>query len=175
MKIIENQWKQVPSASACICVHPHGAIYSQTPEIHKNQKKTIKIHVLLTIGNVQASPHPPYFSKKSGTVPNATCDGNRYATKEVGGRGGARKYINNFKLNHVNTLCPRTHTHTHTVTHTIASTIIGTLHSGLPLFPDYLNSTLFPDYGEFGITHTWLANVIANWLPNRDGLDSSGQ
>ena len=52
----------------------------------------MKIHVLASLGNVQASPHPPYCSKPSATVPNAMYDGNQYAKKEVGGRGEAFKF-----------------------------------------------------------------------------------
>ena len=66
---------------------------SNPPEINDNQRKSIKIHVLPSIGNVQAFPHPPYFSKPLGTIPNAMYDGNQYAKKEVGGRGGAHKLI----------------------------------------------------------------------------------
>ena len=63
--------------------------------IKENQMKTIKIHVLALIANVQAFLHPPQLSKPLGTVPNAIYaihDGNQYARKEVGGRGGAYKW-----------------------------------------------------------------------------------
>ena len=66
---------------------------SNPPEINDNQRKSIKIHVLPSIGNVQAFPHPLYFSKQLGTIPNRMYDGNQYAKKEVGGRGGAFKYV----------------------------------------------------------------------------------
>ena len=52
----------------------------------------MKMHGLASIGNVHASPNPPYFSESLGTVPNAMYDGNQYAKKKVGGRGGAYKF-----------------------------------------------------------------------------------
>ena len=55
------------------------------------KKKTIKIHVLASIGKVKAPP--PNFSKPVGTISNAMNDGNQYTKKEVGGRGGAYIYI----------------------------------------------------------------------------------
>ena len=71
---------------------PHPPKPSNPSEINENRIKSTRIHVLASIGNVQASPQPPYFSKPSSTVPNAMYDGNQYAKKEVGGRGGAFKY-----------------------------------------------------------------------------------
>ena len=71
---------------------PHPPKPLNPPDINDNQRKSIKIHVLASIGNVQAFPHPPYFSKPLGTIPNAMYDGNQYAKKEVGGRGGAYKF-----------------------------------------------------------------------------------
>ena len=53
----------------------------------------MKMHVLASIANVHASPHPPYFSKPLGTLENTIYDANQYPNKEVGGRGGAYKYI----------------------------------------------------------------------------------
>ena len=72
---------------------PHPPKPSNPPEINDNQRKSIKIHVLASVGNVQAFSQPPYFSKPLGTIPNAFYDGNQYAKKEVGGRGGAHKFI----------------------------------------------------------------------------------
>ena len=68
---------------------PHPPKPSNLSEIHGNQRKTIKIHVLASI----AIPPPPYFSKPLGTIPNTMYHGNEYAKKDVGGIGGAHKYI----------------------------------------------------------------------------------
>ena len=71
---------------------PSLQVLLKSMQIKQHQLKWTRIHVLASIGNVQASPHPPYFSQPLGTVPNAMYDGNQYAKKEVGGRGGAYKF-----------------------------------------------------------------------------------
>ena len=90
MKINENTCPSINWQCASL---PHPPKPSNPPEIHGNQRKSIKIHVLASTGNVQAFPPPPYFSKPLGTIPNRMYDGNQYAKKEVGGRGVAYKYI----------------------------------------------------------------------------------
>ena len=66
---------------------PYPSKPSNPSEIHEKQINKLnelistRIHQLASIGNVQASTHPPYFSKALGTVPNAMYDGNQYATK----------------------------------------------------------------------------------------------
>ena len=80
----------IPLRRECASL-PHPPKPSNPPEINDNQRKSIKIHVLSSNGNFQASPHPPYFSKPLGTVRNAMYDGNQYAEKEISGRGGAYK------------------------------------------------------------------------------------
>ena len=92
MKINENTIRVLASIGNAQA-SPHPPKPSNPLAINENQRKSIKIHVLLPIGNFQASSHPPYFSKPVGTVPNAMSDGNHYAKKEVGGRGGAYIYI----------------------------------------------------------------------------------
>ena len=71
------------------CAGPPPALPS--PQILLKSMKIDKIHVLASIGNVQGLPHPLYFSKPLGTIPNRMYDGNQYAKKEVGGRGVAYK------------------------------------------------------------------------------------
>ena len=84
-------WPQV-AMSRPLPSLPSLQILLKSMKIKQSPLKALRIHVLASIANVQASPHPAYFSKPVGTVPNAMYDGNQYAKKEIGGRGGADKY-----------------------------------------------------------------------------------
>ena len=80
---------------------PHSPNPSNPAEINENLIESIKIDQNTCPGiNWQCAgpPHPPYFSKPSATVPNAMYDGNQYAKKEVGGRGGAYKFPIAYRL-----------------------------------------------------------------------------